>query len=307
MDRVTFSALAKDGSDADTQVAIVYDATMAYFRAVDFMIKNNMVTAAALNTTHLSGRMIKHIMAHNVSFVGVTGNVDFSAGRMGSKTYGYGDRGAGQGYVVFNFHNNATWGAFKRIGRWSEESLYLNCDAEPNPNGGYFVTPDWMGGCHLPMQTSMDDHVTLMRDRADDVIQRMPVALKVSLLFSQPSAHGMYFTHASFLVKHPILTLLLSFCHISPGLVFVPSFAVLLHGHLHRPHHLRRQASHPPSQGISTPHDDVHRGGLHAGIHPHLAVLFRPHEHCLPSQHLVWTHEFCIDFLRHGVEDMASA
>ena len=184
MDRVSFSALAKDGSDADTEMGFVYDATMAYFMAVDFMIKNKMVAPPALNSTHISGRTIKSILAHNISFVGVTGSVDFSAGRIGSKTYGYGDRNAGQGYVIYNFHNNATWGAFKRIGRWSAEHQYLNCDAEPNPNGGYFVTPNWMGGCYLPMQTSMNDHVTLIKDRADDIIQRMPASLKVSSLIS---------------------------------------------------------------------------------------------------------------------------
>ena len=166
-------------------MGFAYDSTIAYFRVVDYMLKNNMVTAAALNSTHLSGRKIKTIMAANISFVGVTGNVAFSIGRIGSETYGYGDRSAGQGYVVFNFHNNATWGAFKRIGRWSDEHHYLNCDAEPNPNGnGLIITPDWMGGCHLPMQTSMDDHVSLMRDRDDDLIQRMPAALKVPLFLT---------------------------------------------------------------------------------------------------------------------------
>ena len=177
-----FSTYAHDGSDTDTGVGFVYDAAMAYFRAVDFMIKNKMITAAALNSTHLSGRLMKKILIDNITFAGVTGNVDFSSGRMGSRTYGYGDRSAGQGYVIFNFHNNATWGEFKRIGRWSDEYHYRNCDAEPNPSGGFVVTPEWTGGCHLPMQTSMDDHVTLLSDRPDDFIQRMPNSLKVPFL-----------------------------------------------------------------------------------------------------------------------------
>ena len=178
--RLLFSTYSADGSDTDTLMGFAYDATMSYFRAVDYMIKNNMVTTATLNSTHLSGRAIKRILADNISFVGVTGNVDFSSGRIGSKTYGYGDRSAGQGYVILNFQNNATWGAFKRVGRWSDEYGYRNCDAEPNPNGkGFIVTPEWTGGCHLPLQTTMDDHVTLTRDRADDIIQRMPPALKV--------------------------------------------------------------------------------------------------------------------------------
>ena len=190
--RLKFSTYSPDGSDIDTLMGFAYDSTIAYFRAVDYMLKNNMVTAAALNSTHLSGRKIKTIMAANISFVGVTGNVAFSSGRLGSETYGYGDRSAGQGYVVFNFHNNATWGAFKRIGRWSDEHHYLNCDAEPNPNGnGFIITPDWMGGCYLPMQTSLDDHVTLLNDRADDIIQRMPVALKVPLFLT---SHTPYLT-----------------------------------------------------------------------------------------------------------------
>ena len=162
-------------------MGFAYDATLAYFHAVDYMINNGMVAPTALNTTHLSGRTIKRILADNVTFAGVTGNVGFSSGRIGSKSYGYGDRDKGQGYVIFNFHNNATWGAFQRIGRWSDEYGYRNCDAEPNPNGnGFVVTPAWTGGCWLPMQTSMDDHVTLLKDRADDIIQRMPASLKVS-------------------------------------------------------------------------------------------------------------------------------
>ena len=200
-------------------MGFAYDATMAYFRAVDFMIKNNMVTAAALNTTHLSGRKIKKILAENITFVGVTGNVDFSSGRIGSKSYGYGDRSAGQGYVIFNFHNNATSGEFKRIGRWSDEYHYRNCDAEPNPSGGGFiVTPEWTGGCHLPMQTTSNDHVTFTVDRADDIIQRMPVPLKVS--FSRITS-----SHVPiFLTTHPHIT------HIMVSLNFLlpaPSYPLI--------------------------------------------------------------------------------
>ena len=181
--RLIYNTLAADGSDTDTLMGFAYDATIAYFHAVDYMIKNNMVTVAGLNSTRLSGSTIKRILADNVTFAGVTGNIDFASGRIGSKTYGYGDRNIGQGFVILNFHNNATWGAFKRIGRWSDEYKYRQCDVDPNPNGnGYVPTPDWMGGCDLPMQTSMDDHVTLLKDRADDIIQRMPYGLKVHTL-----------------------------------------------------------------------------------------------------------------------------
>ena len=178
-----YNTYAADGSDTDTLMGFAYDATIAYFHAIDYMINNGMIIPAALNSTRLSGSLIKRILADNVSFAGVTGNMDFASGRIGSKTYGYGDRNAGQGYVILNFHNNATWGAFKRIGRWSDEYHYRQCDIEPNPNGkGFVPTPDWMGGCWLPMQTSLDDHVTLLRDRNDDIIQRMPYALKVPIL-----------------------------------------------------------------------------------------------------------------------------
>ena len=180
--RLLYNTTAADGRDIDALVGYAYDATMAYFHAVDFMIKQKMVTVAALNSTRFSGSTIKQILASNVSFAGVTGHVDFSSGRIGSKTYGYGDRHSGQAFDIWNFHNNATWGAFKRIGLWTAENHYRQCDVTPNPYGdGYVSTPEWMGGCNLPMQTSLDDHVTLLRDRNDDIIQLMPASLKVCL------------------------------------------------------------------------------------------------------------------------------
>ena len=277
MVRLLFSTYAHDGSDTDTLMGFAYDATLAYFHAVDFMIKNKMVTTDALNSTHLSGRMIKRILAENITFTGVTGNVDFSSGRLGSKSYGYGDRSAGQGYVIFNFHNNATWGAFKRIGRWSDEHHYLNCDAEPNPNGnGMIVTPAWTGGCNLPMQTTMNDHVSFLKDRADDIIQRMPAALKVPLPRILAIAHT---TALSYDSRPPYCSSLSHASHYSSfrtasGLVFIPGVAVFLHGDFHCAHHLRRQTSYSFSQSFSTTHDDVHRGWLYAGIYPYLVVLF---------------------------------
>ena len=211
--RLSFSSYASDGSDTDEFTGFVYDATMAYFYAVDYMIKNKMVTVAALNTTHLSGRLMKKILADNITFVGVTGNVDFSSGRVGSKTFGYGDRSAGQGYVIYNFHNNATWGAFKRIGRWSDEYHYLNCDVEPNPNGnGYIITPEFMGGCYLPMQTSMDDHITLLKDRADDIVQRMPFSLKVSFISHTMLSHMNTVFNVFLTFSLRFLIVILSYC-----------------------------------------------------------------------------------------------
>ena len=215
--RLLFSTYSADGSDIDTDVGFVYDAAMAYFRAVDYMIKNKMITPAALNSTHLSGRLLKKILADNITFAGVTGNVDFSSGRIGSKTYGYGDRSAGQAFDIYNFHNNDTWGAFKRIGRWSDEYHYRNCDVEPNPSGGGFiVAPEWMGGCWLPMQTSMDDHVTLLSDRADDFIQRMPASLKVP--FSSHHVHSSH-PHITHIIVLYILYLLKP-SHMTSGLVY---------------------------------------------------------------------------------------
>ena len=89
---VLFNTLHADGSDVSTFIAFVYDATMAYFRAVDFLIKSNQLTLAQLNkgnNTALSGRSIKNTMTHNISFKGVTGPISFSKGLAGSKSFGY--------------------------------------------------------------------------------------------------------------------------------------------------------------------------------------------------------------------------
>ena len=303
MIRLLFSAYSPDGSDTDTLMGFAYDATMAYFRAVDFMIKNKMVTTAALNATHLSERLMKRILADNITFAGVTGNVDFSSGSLGSKTYGYGDLSAGQGFVIFNFHNNATWGTFKRIGRWSDEYHYRNCDAEPNPNGnGFIATPAWTGGCNLPMQTTMDDHVTFLRDRADDIIQRMPAPLKVPRFASShntPSrmTPGLVPLCNTFSHSYPSHH---SSCHVAPGFVFVPGVAMLLHGSIHCDHHLRRQTFHKIGQGLPTAHDDVHCCWLHAWIDPYLDVVFRSHQHHLPSQHMVQSNTCVVSYLSSG-------
>ena len=63
-------------------------------------------------------------------------------------------------------------------------------------------------------------------------------------------------------------------CRIALVLVPVPGVVVLLHGDVHCNHHLRCQAQHSSSQGFPAADDDVHCGWLHAGIFPHLDVLF---------------------------------
>jgi len=162
---VLFNTYKPDGSDASTYMGFVYDATMAVFHAIDFMIKSGTITPSQLNTQHLSGRMLKSVLVNNVSFVGATGQIDFSHGRAGSKVYGYGDRAVGNGYVVWNWHYNATFGGFKRVARWTTEDSYKRCDED------WFYPPLWMGGCNLPVQFASSDLVSLPPDRRPDVLQ----------------------------------------------------------------------------------------------------------------------------------------
>ena len=170
-----FGHYKADGSDTSTYMGFVYDATMAYFQAIDYLLKHGNLTLAHLNTTHISGRMIKSVMASRISFEGVTGMVDFSSGRISSKTYGYGDRKSAQGYVIYNYQvANSSYGSMQRIGRWSDESSYVDCSA---------ATPLWTGGCHLPLQTASADGYSIVADRQPDVVQRMPDGLKGFLLF----------------------------------------------------------------------------------------------------------------------------
>ena len=77
-------------------MGFAYDAAMAVFRAVDVLIKQGTLDATTLSASKIPGTLLKSVLV-NVSFAGVTGTVDFSAGRLSSKTYGYGDRVDGQG------------------------------------------------------------------------------------------------------------------------------------------------------------------------------------------------------------------
>ena len=78
-------------------MGFAYDAAMAVFRAVDVLIKQGTLDVTTLAATKIPGTLLKSVLVNNVSFAGVTGTVDFSAGRLSSTTYGYGDRGDGQG------------------------------------------------------------------------------------------------------------------------------------------------------------------------------------------------------------------
>ena len=178
---VMFSSLHADGHDVSTYMAFIYDATMAYFRAIDFLIKSNQLTLAQLNAENspiLAGKSLKKVMAHNVSFTGVTGPISFSKGLAGSKVFGYGDRATGQGYVLYNWqYTNTSIGNFKRIARWTSELLYMDCMHDV-----IGPIPDWMGSCHLPVQYNSPDGISLPADRLVDYIQVVPTAMKGFLL-----------------------------------------------------------------------------------------------------------------------------
>ena len=80
-----FNTLHQDGHDGSTYMGFIYDATLAYFHAVDFLLKTKQITLDQLrtkNTPLLSGTNIKSVLVNNVSFSGVTGQVSFSRGKM---------------------------------------------------------------------------------------------------------------------------------------------------------------------------------------------------------------------------------
>jgi hypothetical protein len=180
-----FSKLHADGSDASSYMGFAYDAAMAVFRAVDFLIKKGALNATALASTPISGTLLKRVLTTNVSFMGVTGPVAFSKGRLDSDTYGYGDRSVGQGYLLYNYQlANATSGGMHLAGIWLQGKGVQQCTPDTFPSwlGGY-PTQGYLGGCSLPVQTSAADGVSLPPDRRPDVIQRMPAPLKAFFLF----------------------------------------------------------------------------------------------------------------------------
>ena len=176
-----FNTLHQDGHDGSTYMGYIYDATLAYFHAVDFLLKTNQLTLAQIrnkNTHLLSGTHIKSVLVNNVSFTGVTGKVSFSRGLAGSKVYGYGDRDAGQGYVVYNWqYTNTSIGNFQRVARWTNELGYMDCMHDP-----LTPIPLWMGGCHLPISYNSPDGITVPADRMADFVQVVPSGVKGFLL-----------------------------------------------------------------------------------------------------------------------------
>jgi hypothetical protein len=168
-------------------MGFAYDAAMAVFRAVDFLIKKGALNATTLGSTEISGTLLKRVLTTNISFAGVTGPVAFSNGRLSSKTYGYGDRSAGQGYLLYNYQVvdaiNPSGGMYL-AGIWLQGKGVQLCTPATFPEwlGGY-PTPSYLGGCSLPLQTTAADGVSLPPDRRPDVIQRMPAPLKGFFLF----------------------------------------------------------------------------------------------------------------------------
>ena len=177
-----FNTLHQDGHDGSTYMGFVYDATMAYFHAVDFLVKSKQITLDQVrtkNTPLLSGTNIKSVLVNNVSFTGVTGQVSFSKGLAGSKIFGYGDRETGQGFVIYNWqYTNTSMGLFKRVARWTSELGYMDC-----LHDNYKIPiPLWMGGCHLPISYNSPDGISVPVDRLEDFIQLVPPPLKGFLL-----------------------------------------------------------------------------------------------------------------------------
>ena len=171
-----FNTIHQDGHDASAYMGYVYDAALAYFHAVDFLLKTNQLTLAQLrnrNSSLLSGTHIKNVLVNNVSFAGVTGQVSFSKGLAGSRVFGYGDREAGQGFVVNNWQwTNTSMGTFQRVARWTSELGYMDCMHDPAT-----PIPLYMGGCHLPVSYNSPDGLSIPPDRMLDFVQVVPSGL----------------------------------------------------------------------------------------------------------------------------------
>ena len=176
-----FNTLHQDGHDGSTYMGFVYDATVAYLHAVDFLLKTKQITLDQLRTKKtplLSGTNIKSVLVNNVSFSGVTGQVSFSKGIAGSDVYGYGDRATNQGFVLYNWQStNTSVGLFKRVARWTSELGYMDCMHDP-----LAPIPLWMGGCHLPISYNSPDGISVPTDRLDDFVQVVPSVIQNFLL-----------------------------------------------------------------------------------------------------------------------------
>jgi hypothetical protein len=159
--------------NTSTYMGFVYDATMAVFHGVHTMLESGQLQYADLSKetkgeAGISGKLLKKTIVHNVSFDGVTGRVAFSKGRVGSKTYGYGDRIKGVGFIANSIEiTSDSTGVMRRFGRWTTEEGYTVCDEG---------TPEYLGGCYT-LDYGTPGNVK-PSDRRPDEVQQMPVALK---------------------------------------------------------------------------------------------------------------------------------
>ena len=98
---LNFSGFASDGSDLDMYTANVYDAVLQGAYALDYYVKNR----ARFATTPYASAFVQSVVAPPVTFTGVTGFVNITAGfDVDGTLLGEGDRATDNQYYFVNFN-----------------------------------------------------------------------------------------------------------------------------------------------------------------------------------------------------------
>ena len=116
-----FTRMKADGSNVDNYVSYAYDATYAVARAMHVELYLN-------KAPKITGKGLYSALINNISFVGVTGFVNFSrAITQDSSRFGEGDRRTGVRYKIMNFNSKiynddpSHKSGFIGVGIWTAE------------------------------------------------------------------------------------------------------------------------------------------------------------------------------------------
>ena len=118
-----FSKFAVDGSDLANYVPFSYDATYALARAIHIIVED-------MKQPTVDRNVLTAVLAVNVSFIGVTGNVSFRQGDVNTG-YGYGDRLHDFKFNVLNYRPGVkpSRGSFVSVGTWFEGKGFVPCQS----------------------------------------------------------------------------------------------------------------------------------------------------------------------------------
>ena len=123
---LNFSAFHRNGSNIDPYVPYVYDAVYAAAYAYHSLLYDELIPL-----TEITGPVLLDSLAFNVSFDGVSGNINFANG-IGEDGLYRGERETDLSYYLMNFHSDSFSRALNSTGlvpvlKWNSDTGFVPC------------------------------------------------------------------------------------------------------------------------------------------------------------------------------------